>query len=442
VGTQPFIDGAGRLEDLRVTKNRGCSSIRRAARGRGIRGWIKHIDLFANMHIEVRCGDRATAGIRTVEPSRQGCQSMSQGRRLLLVVQTTLLLQFAAFAQPDELRFEQISVEDGLSQVTVHTIFQDDLGFMWFGTEDGLNRYDGRDFKIYRHDPRDAATLAHPLINSMVQDASGILWIGTGGGGLDRFDWTTESFSHYQQDTDDLETLSGEDVWSLCPDRHGNLWVGTWNGGLSRFDPVTGTFKRYFSDSSDPGSVAGKRVLAIEEDRSGRIWIGTIGHGLVRLVSGQGDETEHFLQYLVLAKGPTSRKTNIIRAIAEDSSGNLWVASNSEGALRFEESTGKFVASPWLPTRTSRTKSVGAIELFIDRTDVLWVGSQQNAIGRADLRRKKFTAYHHDPDDDNSLCGNGVYGVSEDPQGDGGFLPGEAAAGRTFEVHEGASRSQ
>ena len=148
------------------------------------------------------------------------------------------------FAEPKKLKrqlwFEHLSLEDGLSQSHVFAILQDSRGFMWFGTENGLNRYDGYRFTVYLQDPEEPASLSENNIRCLFEDRSGRLWIGTVEGGLNRFDPLEEQFFHYRNDPKDVSSLSNNRVWSIGEDGNGILWIGTLGGGLDRFDPESG----------------------------------------------------------------------------------------------------------------------------------------------------------------------------------------------------------
>src|SRR5215211_7330448 len=124
------------------------------------------------------------------------------------------------------LRFDHISIEHGLSQSSVQVIFQDHRGFLWFGTEDGLNRYDGYNFKIYKPDPDASNSLSDRWITSIVEDQEGYLWIATANG-LDLFERTTGNFKHYIYSPSQQEGISGKSITALYEDSRGRFWVGT-----------------------------------------------------------------------------------------------------------------------------------------------------------------------------------------------------------------------
>ena len=123
-----------------------------------------------------------------------------------------------AIAQPKQIKFERLSIEEGLSQDQVYCIYQDSRGFMWFGTQDGLNRYDGYQFKVYRHNPENPHSLSDYAINAIVEDASGALWIGTREG-LNRFDREKETFTHFRHDPGNPRSISNNQVWKAYVDR-------------------------------------------------------------------------------------------------------------------------------------------------------------------------------------------------------------------------------
>ena len=143
-----------------------------------------------------------------------------------------------------DLKFTHLTTIDGLSNDRINSILQDRRGFMWFATEDGLNRYDGNTFVVYKNNPADPNTLSANFIQGLIEDGHGYLWIGTWGGGLDKLDPRTEHFTHYRYNADNPNSISGDAIKSLGQDSHGYLWIGTVEDGLTKFDPATGSFTR------------------------------------------------------------------------------------------------------------------------------------------------------------------------------------------------------
>jgi ligand-binding sensor domain-containing protein len=201
------------------------------------------------------------------------------------------------------IRFGRITTEDGLSHNTVTSILQDSRGFMWFGTEDGLNRYGGYAFTVYRHDPDDPHSLRDDSIMALYEDRAGVLWIGTQTGWLERPDEKSGQFSHHQ---------FGGPVLSMYQDRTGEFWVGTWDA-LYRFDQVTEEFEvlSSFSESAI--------ILSIHEDRDGVLWFGSWDGWLHFL-----DRAQDLLRPVPITIPVTNYR---VTSIYEDGTGALWNAA-------------------------------------------------------------------------------------------------------------------
>jgi len=158
------------------------------------------------------------------------------------------------------LHFEHISMEQGLSQSVVMCVLKDQAGFMWFCTQDGLNRYDGNSFKVFKNDPEDPDSISDNFVTSIYEDEDGVLWLGTGTGGLNRYDPKTGKFKRYNHDPNDPLSLGDNAVQTIHPSEDGILWLGT-DGGLDRFDTNTGQFTHYTHDPENPNSLADNQYL-------------------------------------------------------------------------------------------------------------------------------------------------------------------------------------
>ncbi|MGD2148941.1 MAG: two-component regulator propeller domain-containing protein, partial [Anaerolineae bacterium] len=163
----------------------------------------------------------------------------------------------------NDIRFERISLAEGLSQSVVMSILQDRRGFMWFCTQDGLNRYDGYVFKEYRHVEGDPATLSDSFVRTAAEGAGDVVWLGTNSGGLNRLDLATGNITHYRNDPDDPDSLSNNVVADVLEDDQGIVWIATLGGGLNRLDPDAGNVVRYQNDPEDPESLAHDTVWSI-----------------------------------------------------------------------------------------------------------------------------------------------------------------------------------
>ncbi len=359
------------------------------------------------------------------------------------------------FAGRRDIRFRHISLKDGLSQSGVPSILQDSKGFMWFGTQDGLNRYDGYTFKTYRPEAGNPNSLSGNYILSLLEDRRGVLWIGTLGAGLNKFDREKEEFTHFRFRPDDPTGLSHDIVNAIHEDRSGQLWFGTINGlntfhretgtfthyrvipgdptslgdnmiwviyedrsgtlwigtsrGFNKFDRKTGTCVRYTGERGEPGNSQrpgdrmGNRISAIHEDGSGVFWIGT-GNGLKRFDRETG-------KYTVSLEG------KIITGIYEDRAGVLWIGTMGGGVSTFDRETEEFVHYRADPKNPTGLGSDRILTIYEDRSGSLWVGTDGKGINRFDRQTGKFRHYRNDPDDPDSLSHNDVYSFVEDRTG-------------------------
>ena len=307
-------------------------------------------------------------------------------------------------AQDNDFEFERISLEQGLSQSVVLCILQDSKGFMWFGTQDGLNRYDGYEFVVYKHDPENPDSLSNSWVLSIYQDQDGVLWIGTFGGGLDRFDRETEQFTHYQNDPNDPYSLSNDFVQSIYKDREGVLWIGTGGGGLDRFDRETEQFTHYQNDPNDPHSLTSNGVPSIYQDREGVLWVGTGGGGLNKF----DRETEQFTRH------PTDSS---VQSIFQDQEGMLWIGTGGGGLARFDPETEQFTYYQSILTDSHSLSNNAVTSVYQDREGVLWIGTNGGGLDRFDREMEQFIHYQSDLNNPHSLSSNVVQSIYEDQAG-------------------------
>lgn len=253
--------------------------------------------------------------------------------------------------------FSSLGTRDGLPNASVSSIAQDAQGFLWFGTQGGLVRYDGYSFKLFAHVPFDGAGLAHDLVQTIYPERD-CLWAGTYGG-LSRLDLKTERFRSYANDPEREDSLSNNVVTCIARDSFGSLWVGTLSG-LDRLDEAKGTFKRFRHEGSDPSSLPSDVVRALKVDREGRLWVGTSGGGLARF----DYDRKLFVSYrkgVGAAKGDRDATilSDYVMAIDEDSSGRLWIGTWYGGLSLFDPGSGRFENHP---TADERVYTVCAAE--------------------------------------------------------------------------------
>jgi signal transduction histidine kinase/ligand-binding sensor domain-containing protein/DNA-binding response OmpR family regulator len=343
-----------------------------------------------------------------------------RGKSAWLALVLALLLTTPAQAQGSEpsnnAEFDRLSVDDGLSQVTVEAILQDRSGFMWFGTMDGLNRYDGYNFTVYKYDAADPHGLGGNAIQVLYEDSAGLLWIGTDGGGLNKFDPATERFTQYRNDPDDPHSLGSDSVFEIYEDRAGTLWIGTfWGGGLQKLDRETEQFTRYEFNPDDPEGLWGDGIFAIYEDRQGVLWIGTEGAGLQTF----DPATETFAHYIDKPDDTHSLDAGTITAIAEDEAGALWVGTYGEGLYRLDPQTG---AVTWFKPDPEREQggslwSVVVWSIYMDPEGTVWIGTDQGGLHRYEPDTGTFAHYVKDARDPHSLSGDTVHSIYTDQAG-------------------------
>ncbi len=313
-------------------------------------------------------------------------------------------------ASNEGLRFKRISLQAGLSQSIVYSICQDREGFMWFATQDGLNKYDGYEFTVYRPIPGDPNSISNNHILSIVEARDGVLWIGTTGGGLNKFEKENERFTHYLNRSDDSNSLSLNFVTNVMEDSDGNIWVGT-NFGLNRLDPKTDKITRYFNDPKDPKSLSSSNVLTCYMDKRKALWFGT-ANGLNRY--NPADQT--FTRFLWREGTPPPSGDSAVLSICEDHSGEFWVGTVN-GMLRLDRETGKYVTYRNDPANPRSLSANFVSVIFEDRSGKLWIGTDSKGISTFNRRTETFDHFTHDPLDPNSLGSNVITAIYEDQSG-------------------------
>ncbi len=364
-----------------------------------------------------------------------------------------LLFSVVLHAAPD-IKFQKILIEDGLSQSSVSCIAQDSLGFMWFGTQDGLNRYDGVRFQVYRSEAGNPASLAGNNIQSIAVDPSGSLWIGTWSNGVSHFDYSRQQFINYANDPRDSTSLSNNRVTSVLRDKNGDIWIGTLYG-LNRLDRESGKIQRFMHNPESSLSIVGNRVRVVYEDRDGAIWVGT--ESGLSVVEPSRNVVRN---YDYKPNAPFGLSNNVVYSIFEDQDGKLWIGTGGGGLCWFDRAAGKFyqflhpdhpkslahntirdifedhLGTLWLATEkglVAFNRSNGnydnyqyssekfyslssdlAFVVFEDRSGVMWVGTFGGGLNKFNRTLKSFRTYRNDPRNENSLVDNRVYTMHGD----------------------------
>jgi signal transduction histidine kinase/ligand-binding sensor domain-containing protein/CheY-like chemotaxis protein/HPt (histidine-containing phosphotransfer) domain-containing protein len=359
-----------------------------------------------------------------------------------------LLPQLAAAAPARTLRFEQLSTEHGLSQESVLAVVQDSEGFMWFGTQAGLSRFDGYRVTVFKNNVNDPRSMSDNWVRVLHVDRKGRMWVGTDGG-LDLFEPATRTFRHFQPKEVAKRGSGNRHIRAVIDDGKGGLWLGT-SDGLQHFDPETGQFVFYHRDPSDPSSLSGDHVNALVLDRAGRLWIGT-NAGLDMLApnaSGfvhqalHGDEPGRASsvnalmldldQVLWIGKqaglesrrlsGPANPrifgereglKAGPVTVLYQDVDKNVWVGTHTDGLYRWQADSGHFARYRHQPTDPHSVADNQISALYRDRVGTFWVGTWYAGVSRVDLASGGFARIVRQPDQHNTLLNNKIRSVIE-----------------------------
>ncbi|MGB5831458.1 MAG: two-component regulator propeller domain-containing protein [Thiohalocapsa sp.] len=322
-----------------------------------------------------------------------------------------LLLAMAASTWAANLPFGLLSPNDGLSQAAVHAIAQDPDGYMWFGTQEGLNRYDGHQFQVFLSQPDDPNALSNNWVYALLVDRGGRLWVGTGGG-LDRLRADGAGFEHFAQGAGDGSSLGDYPVRALLEDADGSLWIGTDGGGLSRLDPATGHFKHFRHDPADPAGLPENGIRSLCEGRDGTLFIGTDGGGLWQLQPSTG----RFLNYRHDADRPDSLSDDRVRGLYRDRQGTVWVGTDLGGLNRLDPITGGFRHWRADPDNDNALPSDLVRDFAEDRKGQLWLATDG---GLAQYRPEidDFLVYRTDLSDPRGLSDDRVFSLYQDAGG-------------------------
>jgi len=339
-------------------------------------------------------------------------------KKLLFII--VIGIFFNSLPAQERLRCNQISLEQGLSQTSVYVMVQDKLGFIWIGTESGLNRFDGYQFRVYTEDRLNPQGICNSYVWSMLIDSAGDLWVGTDGG-LCKYVSETDSFISYLHDPQKSDSLSDNRVFAIHEDRTKNLWVGT-DGGLNRLDRQTGKFTRYQSDSRDITSLSSNLVRAIFQDHDGSLWVGTEGGGLNRL-NPQTGKFDHFRHQA--GNIGTISNDNVV-ALYEDREGTLWIGTRA-GLDRLDAARSRYTHYRQQAGDPLALSNDWINCIYADRSGRLWFGTNEGGVCQYLPKKNGFISFRHDPDDATSLGQDRILSMIEDYSGNLWF--GTYAAG-------------
>ncbi|HSW56544.1 MAG TPA: two-component regulator propeller domain-containing protein [Ignavibacteriaceae bacterium] len=331
----------------------------------------------------------------------------------LKILFLALVCSYQSFQQNRNIQFEHLTVDVGLSYNTIFSVIQDRIGFLWIGTYDGLNRYDGYEFKIYKNIPEDSTSISDNMIRALHEDSYGNIWVGCGwGGGLNKFDRATEKFTRYLHEVNNPASLSSNSIYAICSDTSGNLWIGTNGGGLDYFDFQSETFLHYKNDPADPYSLSSNFISAVYVDRNGILWVGTSASGLNKF----DKEKKQFTVYKA-ANDPEGLSGNNITSIYEDPYGILWIGTRDGGLNKFDPYINKFQRFTHDPKNSNSLSSNDVWTVFADTEGLLWIGDYNGGLNLFDTRSESFKLYKKNINDNRSLTDDVINSICEDKSG-------------------------
>ena len=322
-----------------------------------------------------------------------------QSKHFICILLICMLYRLPVFAQKPSLYFEKITVQNGLSHNKVNCILQDKRGFIWIGTDDGLNRYDGQRFTIYRNEPEDSSTVSGNIITSLHEDEKGILWIGTLDGGLTRYDYRlppASQFKQYRHRPGNKQSIPGNAINALLQDQSDYLWLATSGQSLLRFNKSTGAFEVAMGQSR-------RTFLAMCTDANGYIWAGGHGGGIFKV---NPKTLRHFndTRYNNLyAKLPHAEISSFYR----EGNSDIWFGSWDRNLYRYNNKDGTETVFN-NKNKQSEFTNDEVLCFAKDRNGLLWMGGHYNGLQLLDNATGKFYSYKHDPSAEGSIADNRI----------------------------------
>lgn len=378
---------------------------------------------------------------------------------------TLMICLFATNSFSQQVTFRHLSIDDGLSQNAVYSMIQDSQGFMWFGTKDGLNRYDGRDFVVYQHDPFDSTTISDAYVSKLLEDSRGVIWTGSLSGDINVFQrdngifckipmvnelgekvitneitditegpdgsiWIATkgnglfniivddnracnyNYRRFLHDPADDQSLNSNRVGNLLFDENQTFWVGT-EEGLNEFHAASESFTRTVFETKHPEApaVSGEhKITSMQVSRAGDFWIGAPS-GLIKFDRISGNYEYYPNKYEVFEYGWGS-----IHNIVEDHAGHLWLGTVA-GLMKFDTSTNQYSYYRHDPLNPQSLSYNIISSLLIDNTGILWAGTSGLGINILDFEAKKFNTLVRTPDPSSRITGFSIRSILEENSG-------------------------
>ena len=361
-----------------------------------------------------------------------------------------LILGNSARGQDNNIQFDRLNLEQGLSQGTVYSILQDRTGFMWFGTQDGLNKFDGYTFTTYRVNQGDPTSLSDNYTQELYEDQKGNIWVGTLSGGLNRFDRDSETFAVFRHQAENDHSISSDKVVAILEDHNGNLWAGT-PDGLNKLLSDNHSFKRYSHSPRDASGLSHSSIQTLFVDSQNNLWVGTenglnlylpekdtfrrymlseeqssanfvtviredyqgnllVGtqEGLFTLSNVEGNSKFDLISFPQIEE-------NLVSALLVDPDGTHWIGYDREGMIRWNEAQDQIFHIKYDPARPKSLSNNLVYDFYFDKFSNLWAGTL-NGINKTNISHFKFDLYQNVQ----GILGhtsNSIFGIQKDPSG-------------------------
>lgn len=373
-------------------------------------------------------------------------------KKIVLILLINLLLIFncyETFASNNNIRFNSMTIEDGLSQSTVQIIFQDSKGYIWMGTNDGLNRYNGYSMEVYKSDNKEGNIISDNYILNITEDKNKFLWVSTcyglskisvedgsiknyfsslGSGNLPSnfvncvlvtkdnsiLVGTSNGVAVYNEEKDSFEeilekagTLTNKNIKAMVEDVHGNIWIGT-EDGLNKVDLLEQKVKHFNEEENN--ILNSDIIYSLLSDKSGYIWVSTENHGLNKI----DIRTETSVSYTNQRDNKDSIPSNTVKKMHQTKNGTIWIGT-SLGLVKYDENKDSFITYNNKNYDSSTLINDYVYTVMEDISGLIWVGTYAG-VSIFDPKNK-INHYKNDPFNENSLSGNVVHGIYEDDEG-------------------------
>jgi len=307
--------------------------------------------------------------------------------RLLFTFILLTILTNKVNGQPKPVVFEHLTIDDGLSMNTVNSIIQDKQGYLWFATNDGLNRFDGYNFYILKNQKNNPNSLSNNYVTDLAIDNAGNIWIATNKGGLNKLDIKTEKITVFNSTPNKPNSLSGNAILKIYIDKIGRIWIATPGSGLNSLDELTNTVSIFKNDPNNPNSISSNHITAIYQDKDKNLWVGT-NNGLNLF-----DEKSKSFSLKTIPSDD-----NTISSIVEDINGTLWITTK-DTLCKYDKKTDSFFCYP-IPVIDEVAKTIYTASA--DPFGFIWIGTTKGLL-QFDPKAEQFIHYQKDKNTSSGL---------------------------------------